>query len=54
MEDTSAHEQSLLALARARSDHGLNEVLYMKYVFGWSLKKSRVILFRVGLGLGIK
>ncbi len=44
---TSAHDQILLALARARSDHGLNEVLYVKDVFVWSLKKSRIV-FRVG------
>ncbi len=47
MEDTSAHDQILLALARARSDHGLNEVLYVKDVFVWILKKSRIV-FRVG------
>ncbi len=41
VEDTRAHDQILLALARARSDHGLNEVLYLKDVFVWTLERSR-------------
>ncbi len=48
MDDTSAHDQILLALARATSDHGLNEVLYVKDVFVGILKRSRGIVFRVG------
>ncbi len=41
VEDTSAHDQILLAHAQARSDHGLNQILCMKDVFVWSFKKGR-------------
>ena len=48
IEDTSAHEQILLALARARSDHGQNEEVCVKYMYVWRLKRSRGIVCRAG------
>ncbi len=39
--DTTDHDQILLALALARSALGLNEVLSLKDVFVWILKRSR-------------
>ncbi len=46
--NTRMHAQILLALARAGSDHGLNYLLRANDVFVWKLKKSRVIILRVG------
>ncbi len=44
MQDSGGHEcpwSDLACAARARSDHGLTEVICMKYVFAWSLKRRR-------------